>query len=652
MAINPAKLIAAAMLQDLLVDKDGTPMANGTITCYHDNSRTTLKNWYYQTGTPGAYTYIALPNPLTLSAAGTISDLNGVDTIPFFYPFDEVDQNTSDPYYITIVNAAQTNQITRANFPFIPAGGGNISTLNSFNNLIINNGFWRNFAPNSLNITPFNTINLQTATSGTSPFNLIIAPSQHDGFRYPDIQYFTTTQAGTDVLTFTPFPLALNQPIANTISPEYYINHACSATGSGVKYYQFPISLHVNTLEGVPFTGSIQAQNAGSVGIITISILQDTGSGTTAPVPTIINSFTLTPGWATYTFNGIFPSTQGLTLGNGADDALYLLVGLPSNTTFTINFTKPSLFLTTNVLPSNDFQTYDQVDSIINSPRTGDLRTSINSFYPYGWIPMNGGSIGNGASMATTRSNADSWQLFNLLWTLFSPYASGTSNLLGQLVTGGSTPVAYGVSSYADFNANKAIVLTQTMGKVLLGTVPISAMLNVNKTTFTGSAFGGNQVITTANSVNFFNGMPIIFTGGSLPAAITANTLYFVGNFNGTNSFTVATSFANYLTGTYVAAVGPGTGSGTVIGSVSGSFEGEYNHLLTLSELISHSHNPLAPNTGFWESVVAGGAFGINAGAPANANPAATTGDVTNLPTQTLLNVTQPGTFMNIYIKL
>ena len=36
------------MLQDFLIDKTGVPMAGGTVTLYQDNSRTTLKNWYYQ----------------------------------------------------------------------------------------------------------------------------------------------------------------------------------------------------------------------------------------------------------------------------------------------------------------------------------------------------------------------------------------------------------------------------------------------------------------------------------------------------------------------------------------------------------------------------------------------------------------------------
>jgi len=82
-------------------------MSGGIVTCYRDNSKTTLKNWYYQSSNfadaSGNYTFSALPNPLTLSAAGTICDINGVDTIPFFYPYDENDQTQSQPYYITIV---------------------------------------------------------------------------------------------------------------------------------------------------------------------------------------------------------------------------------------------------------------------------------------------------------------------------------------------------------------------------------------------------------------------------------------------------------------------------------------------------------------------------------------------------------------------
>ena len=94
MTINTDLLIAAPMLQDYLVDKDtGFPLANGQVSLYIDNQRSFFKNWYYQTGAPGAYTWIPLDNPLNLSSVGTIQDPNGNDVIPFYYPFDETNLN-------------------------------------------------------------------------------------------------------------------------------------------------------------------------------------------------------------------------------------------------------------------------------------------------------------------------------------------------------------------------------------------------------------------------------------------------------------------------------------------------------------------------------------------------------------------------------
>lgn len=195
MPINTDLLVAAPMLQDAFVDKDGTPMAGGKVTCYQDTSRTTLKNWYYQSGTPGNYTYVRLPNPLILSAAGTICDINGVDTIPFFYPYSELDQTQRQPYYITIVNKAQTNQITRANFPFM-AEEENEAGSGSHENYIINNVFWRNIG----------TMNLTAVTFAT------VAPSQHGTFRLPDICFFKSTVGGQDTVTFNKFPLRPSAP--------------------------------------------------------------------------------------------------------------------------------------------------------------------------------------------------------------------------------------------------------------------------------------------------------------------------------------------------------------------------------------------------------------------------------------------------------
>ena len=609
------------MLQDFLIDKDATPMAGGTITCYQDNSRTTLKNWYYQSGTPGNYTYIKLPNPLTLSAAGTICDVNGVDTIPFFYPYSELDETVFQPYYITIVNHAQTNQITRANFPFVPNGGSNPSTNSSFDNIVINNEFWRNIGTETLTNTLFTTV----------------APSQHDGFSTPDITFSKNITGGTDTVTFTKFALTEEPILTGDITPEYYLNHTCSNTPTGEtqKAYSFPISLHVNTLASVPFTVTIQGQNVGgtSAGQNTINlyILQNTGTGTASPSPFLIGSISLSTAWTKYDFSSIFPATAGLTLGTGEDDALYLLVQMPLNMNCSINFCKPSIYLSTTI-PTNNFQTYDEIDAIINSPRTGDIRTSLNSFYPFGWVPLNGGTIGynpNGMAtyLPTTRNNQDTWQLYNLIWNLFKPFNSGSTNSLAQMYLPSSAATAYGASAYADFTAGNPIALTQSMGRVILGGAPVSALITTYSSTFTGAA----TTITPTNTMALFNGMPIYFTGTS---TLTANLIYYVGNFTGT-TFQVFTTFNNAITQTSPQTV---DASGTIVSTFSGSFEGEYQHTQLIEELAAHNHT------------VIGATASALGGAGATALGGTTTTSTTG--SSTPFNVTQPGTFYNMYMKL
>lgn len=665
-------LVAAPMLQDSFVDKDGSPMSGGTITCYHDNSRTTLKNWYYQTGSGGSYLYIALPNPLTLSAAGTITDINGVDTIPFFYPYDLANNNEADPYYITIVNYERTNQITRENFPFIPPQGAVTETVNTFNNLIINPGFWRNIQPNTVNVTPYTSVTLNSImtqnTSLDNKYVCTVAPSQHDGFRFQDIEFIKNNLSGTDVVTFTPFPLGSSQPISNNIVPEYYVNHACNSPGTGetIKCYQFPISLHVNTLANVPFTFSIQAQNAGGTNVgqnaITIFIYQDTGSGGTPVAPIELEQFVLNPGWDLYTATGVFPSTAGLNLGLGADDALYLQVQMPLNTVCTINFTKPSIYLTQGILPTNNFQTYDQVDTVINSARTGDLRISINSFYNsvqkwlYGWLPMDDGSIGNALSNASTRANADSWPLYNMLWQLGKPYDTGIPfNPISQMFSSANAHINYGSSAISDFNANNGLQLTYMFGRVLMGTVPINALLPGSGTmpVTVSNPSAAILLFTQAfpNDQYIYQGAPITFTTtGTFPGNIVGNYVYYVTNIasGGANTFQVALHYSNAISGIAVTYSSSGTGTLTMRLNPTGSDSGEYAHAQTESEMAPHNHPGSVDSwTGF--STLNGTVGSPRTYAVGGGNtPIAIASDGGGVAA----NVVQPGTFYNILIKL
>lgn len=681
---NVNKLVSAAMLQDFLIDKDGTPMSGGTITMYHDNSRTTLKNWYYQSGTPGNYTYITLPNPLTLSAAGTICDINGVDTIPFYYPWSETDENVPDPYYVTIVNYAMTNQITRANFPFGGSGGGPIPPtppVTNTNNLVSNNGFWRNIQPNNVNITPFVSFNytmqnMPVPSGGTLP-SIVVAPSNHDGFRMPDVEFQKNNFSFSDSVTFTPFPLSNSSVITNTVVPEYYISHTCSGSGSGEtqKCYQFPIALHVNSLANAAFTFSIDAQNdpLGSTvpgaNVISLFILQDTGTGGT-PSPSSITpipffTITLNSSWQTYTVNSIFPGTAGLVLGQGGDDGLYLQVQMPLNLACKINFTAPSIYLgASTTVPANNYQSYDEVDSIINSPRTGDIRTSLNNFYFFGWLPMNDGVIAlanPGALTYNVRANSDVWPLYNLIWQLAAPYSAsgaGTTNPLSQMYNSSGGTVGYGpnvsspTTAYSDFVANNQLSLSKMMGRVMIGSVPLSALLQATptilgfKSVVTASSSSG-VLFTTASSnvLNLFLGNIVTFTSTMALVNVIANAIYFVVPISGT-TFHIATSFANALAGTVVGYTGPESGTVTAYLQQTASFEGEYTHTQLISELVSHHHTPPNPVDTF---VITDAAGGASLGGPSGIG---TTGATGNTGNGNPFNVTQPGTFYNVFIKL
>jgi hypothetical protein len=682
MPINPKLLIAAPMLQDFIIDKTAFPMANGTITLYHDLNRSFLKNWYYQTGTPGTYTWLPLPNPLTLSAAGTITDVNGVDTIPFYYPFLESDDTILDPYFVVIENSAHTNQITRANFPYVSEVHGQPTTVTTFQNLITNNGFWRNYLPNNIGAS---TVSFTYVAPGTAPtstnlvltqqsvsvgsfttwYTGIVSPSQHDGFSFPDCQFIKDTTTAADTCTFTPFPLTTNQPINGTNTPEYYLSHhSPGGGGETIKCYQFPIAFHVNNLTSLPYTVQIQAQNAGSgPGTIILKLLQYLGTGVTSTNPLTIGqtSLTLSSAWNTYPLTDIFPSASGLTLGAGSDDAYYLQIWLPTDTDITINFTKPCLYIVENAVPAYDFQTYDQVNAIISSPRTGDIRVSANSFYPYGWVPMNDNGIGiknAHASVAYVRANADTWPLFNLLYKLALPYDTGsTFNPIAQLyeITGPSTVTAinYSGNAYNDFIGNSgqnALQLTKMMGRVLMGTVPLPVSAggaNNQDVTFTNNA--GSLVAIGTNGAYFYQGQPIAFVAltGTLPTTLNANAIYYVSVIVG-NAFTLAATYAAAIATTPVIAFpgAPIVGTFKVYTDIPGTVTGQYAHVQLEAELATHSH----PGS----TIVASNfTTGAAAGATTYLTPTGSTAvSVAPDGSSTPFNITQPGTFYNMYIKL
>jgi hypothetical protein len=85
---------------------------------------------------------------------------------------------------------------------------------------------------------------------------------------------------------------------------------------------------------------------------------------------------------------------------------------------------------------------------------TGDVKLTIKTAADDGWVIMDDGTIGNAASGASTRANADTSALFTLLW-------DNTTDANCAVSTG------RGASAAADYAANKTIALPKALGRAL-----------------------------------------------------------------------------------------------------------------------------------------------------------------------------------------
>lgn len=117
------RLVTAVSLEEFFVDKvNGLPLAGGSLEFFQDVSRTTPKLVYQLTGSPsdvGGYSYQALPNPVPLSAAGTVNS-GGNNVALYYFPYQgsigESD-GTIDLYYVVVKDSFGVVQFTREAVP-------------------------------------------------------------------------------------------------------------------------------------------------------------------------------------------------------------------------------------------------------------------------------------------------------------------------------------------------------------------------------------------------------------------------------------------------------------------------------------------------------------------------------------------------------
>ncbi len=382
------------------------------------------------------------PNPILIDANGTLG--------PLYFEFDPT---MPDDLYFLEVKDAQGNLLWDINdfSPGTAGGGGNITTVNNIENLVINNVFWRNIGSTPNPITALNTT---------------LSPGCHAGFAAtasnagPDIIFLKNTAVNTDQITFTNFSRGTT-PLFPDVTPVQYLNYACTTSNPGEtkKCIQIPIISNVQNLINQPASLSMWARANSGSNTLTLQwrTFYGDGTGATPDLITPIQVITLTSSWQKFTINSNnIPNILGSTPGGCGNSGLFLQIQYPLNTACNIDLTKPSIFLGATV-PLTDFLLYDDIDGKLNVPRTGSVRPNYDVIAPLGWVLLNDGTIGNASSNATTRANIDTFPLFNIIW----------NNTNAQLFNSAGTPISRGASSIADFDANNQLSLPKQLGRTI-----------------------------------------------------------------------------------------------------------------------------------------------------------------------------------------
>jgi hypothetical protein len=416
----------------------------------------------------------------------------------------------SDTYYLEAYDSEDNLLWTLDNyFPPGSGGGGDTNTYVQLINYITNNQV---------------IDHIDDTANPVNSTNLVIAPSNHKGFTPSvinpivgtngvvgsDIRFLKNNTTAADQITFPLFDLA-SAPLTGDVTPVDYIRYQSNAVvGETYKCFQYPITQKVKNLANQAMTFRIWAKVTTTPVDLNLYVRQYFGSGTaaSAEVRQLVGTMSLTTDWFHFNISLTIPDVAGKSLGTPGlqtnDDALYIQLEMPLDTSCDVQFTKPSLYLGT-INPNLEFESYDQIDSINLTSRTGDIKTSLLSSPPNGWVAMNDGSIGNVGSGATNRANADTFQLYKTIW-------DGVINTWAPVSTG------RGATAVSDFLAGKTLTLPRSLGRALAGAgagsgltsralgqwmgsevITISAMPSHNHPGSTGSvAIGAGQQVNPA----------------------------------------------------------------------------------------------------------------------------------------------------------
>lgn len=432
-----------------IADLTGKPLGGGYIATFSNLNHSILNPVFTDASGLTTWPYVTIPN---VGKLGVLFDDNGSQG-PFYFQL-----NSAVPeqlYYLEVYDSAGVLQWTINNYTPNSGGGSGpiITTALNLNNLVTNGIMLRNYIGN----TPVATTQFMR-----------IAPGAHSGLSRttsnagPDIVFLKNNATATDTINFVNFAQGETFPNGEP-TPINYLHYACTIAGTSEtqKCVQYPITHGVQNIQNQAVTVAIFARCTGGTSAdLTLNWLQFFGNGPSASLstPVAIQTVTLTSAWQKIVIvppGANVPSTTGKTVGECGNDGLFLQVQFPFSATTTIDITKPSVYMG-SIVPESDYSVNDAIESVMYNPRTGSVIQSYDTDFVGGYVAMNDGTIGDGASGATTLADVTTFPLYNLLYNNVTTPSGNTLCIVS----------GYTGNVINDFVAHRTMQLPKALGRV------------------------------------------------------------------------------------------------------------------------------------------------------------------------------------------
>ena len=171
---------------------------------------------------------------------------------------------------------------------------------------------------------------------------------------------------------------------------------------------------------------------------------------------------------------------------------------------------------------------------------TGDVKLTYKTTADDGWIMLNDGSIGNFGSGATTRANADTYDLFMLMWNIPACPVQTASGVDSTKTT-----------AIQDWSSNKRLVLPKILGRALAAAGQGAGLSARNL----GSAIGSETFVDTGDQSIKLSDGTLIQWGSSTNSRVVFPKPYrvscqVVGNCNYTRATSDGHGYVNSITTT------------------------------------------------------------------------------------------------------